>query len=253
MRLSTRLKNLESDQPDSGLSRDESMFLVSLLARRDALFWPWRMVGNSTPHSEIRHRQREYLAGSVGLHAKADGRQQWKAVHFMRQRLIAAGFISAIHSGGQVSSVFLTPLGEATARALVGDRLCSFQRAKIALALILLRCKGQETTACSESQLFGRELHGCPNDWDDETETVLPLLTCGIVACESDSQGRAIYIPRMEVAEPEHVQVDTASIDELDSLYVKSFNDERKFLESVEPRDPSEVVIPNPRGWPWVK
>jgi len=120
-RLKSRIDALEQNRTADGkLSRAESTSLVNVLGRRDALCWPLRFLLNSQiPFAEIRRRQREYFAGTSGIAVKADGKANWKTAHAMRQKLISRGMITAVHSSGQVQSVFLTAQGEAVARALV--------------------------------------------------------------------------------------------------------------------------------------
>ena len=249
MRLATRLKSLESTGLSAELSRSELMLLVSLLARRDALFWPWRFqAGRKLPHCEIRLRQMEYRDGVQGLTAKADGRSQWKEIHFVRQRLIGAGFVSANHSGGQVTSMFITPLGEATGRALVGDRLhtCDSTATQIVFRLLQLKFDGKPVR---ESVLFNRDCVGVPSDWDGLTEMVLPLLTAGCVRCDSDTIGRVAYTPT-DIPLPSPVAVAVESHWDFDDAYCQAFNAERKHLESVEARDSDECFIPlAATGW----
>jgi len=171
----------------------------------------------------------------------------------MRQSLIAAGLIKATHSGGQVQSVFLTAMGEATARGLVGDRLATFHKEGV-LVLAQLRELSAATSvrAVRESVLWNHPCTGCPNDWDDWTEMILPLLTCGIVAANSDTQGRAVYAPVDDVPEPPEIVVNVESDPVFDELYLKASADERNMLEVCEARDPHEVYIPLPAtGWGW--
>ena len=247
MRLATRLKSIEG--PSAELTRSELLLLVSLLARRDSLFWPWRFqASHKLPYCEIRLRQREYMAGTQGLMAKASGREQWKDLHFTRQKLIASGFVSANHSGGQVTSLFLTSLGEATARSLVGERLhsCDDIVVRAVFQFLLLKYEGKPVR---ESVLFLRDCIGVPTDWDGLTEMVLPLLTAGVVRCDSDTIGRVAYTPT-EVSLPSLVAVAVESHWDFDDAYCQSFNAERKHLETVEPRDSDEVYIPLPAtGW----
>ncbi len=250
MRLTTRLKTLESAGPSAELTRSELLLLVSLLARRDALFWPWRsQASRKLPHCEIRQRQREYRDGTQGLQAKANGREQWKDLHFTRQKLIASGFVTANHSGGQVTSLFLSPLGEATGRALVGDRLhsCDDTATQVVYRLLQLKYAGKPVR---ESVLFCRDCVGSPSDWDNLTELVLPFLTAGGVRCDSDTIGRVAYTPVEGVEYPQHISVDVESHWDFDDAYCHSFNAERKHLETVEPRDSDECYIPlAATGW----
>lgn len=252
-RLNTRIDALEKQTRTNGLTRAESELLVSVLARRDALFWPWRITHAVRPEMcELRTRQKEYLAGQVGVAVRADGKADWKNAHELRQRLITAGLITATHSSGQITSCFLTPQGEAVARALVGDRLWTFQRARLLWAILQIRSQETSVRAVRESGLFGIEGVGCPNDWDDYNEMILPLLTCGIVTASSDTEGRACYTPVEGIPEPVEVVVNVVADDAFDSLYLKAFADERAMLERVEPRDPHEVHIPLPAtGWGW--
>jgi hypothetical protein len=247
MRLETKLKNLESNEPSSELSRQEKLLLVSLLGRRDALFWPWRFtIGSKVPFVEIFRRQREYLNGSVGLAAKADGKSNWKKIHEIRQRLIAVNFLKANHSGGQVTNCFLTPTGEAVATALAGPGLSTFQDIEPRVCRELLRRYGG---VVRESKLFGIECVGDPSDWNRFTAFMLPLLTAGLVSCTSDTQGRACYRLVSEVI-PEVIVADVQHEEAMGDAYMRAFNNERLVLEQCEPRDPHEVFIPLPAtGW----
>jgi len=252
-RIETRLAALERGQSAGGMSRAESMLLVAILARRDSLFWPWRyQLGNATPLAEIRRRQNEYLAGAVGIAVKADGRGDWKNAHEMRQSLIASGMITATHSGGQVTSVFLTALGEATARALVGDRLHTTESAMPVFTYLQILSAQTAVKAVRESVLFNRDCVGCPSQWAELTEHMLPFLTSGMVRQDSDTQGRAAYTPIAGITPPETITVDVESHPDFDDHYVKAFDAERQALESCEPRDGHELVIPLPAtGWGW--
>lgn len=253
-RLKSRIDALEAATATNSLDISEAKSLVQILARRDAHFWPWRFqIHSRTPFCEIRTRQKEYLSGQTGVTIKADGAHQWKEAAELRQRLIAGGLITAVHSGGQVQSVFLTPKGESIARGLVGCRLWTFQRARPLLAVLRIRSEESSVRAVRESMLFGIDGVGDPTEWDDWTEMILPLLTCGIVAANSDTQGRACYTPVDDVPEPPEIVVTVAADPEADELYISTFNNERAVLETLEPRDPHEVFVPLPAtGWGWV-
>jgi len=248
-RLKSRIDSLEQHSSVDITQADRRM-LISLLARRDALYWPWRFQMESFRHiPEIRRRQREYLDGSIGLSAKADGRSQWKDAHAMRQRLIASGYVTANHSGGQVQSVFLSPLGEAVARALVGDRLHTIETALPFFAYLKIMSEQPTGAVVRESVLFNRPCVGCPQDWEHMTDRVLPFLTAGMVDALSDTQGRTCYRP-IHFNFPAQVNVDIAADDEADDLYLQAFDAERTILENCEPRDIHEIHIPLPAsGW----
>jgi hypothetical protein len=252
-RLKSRIDALEAATATNSLDISEAKSLVQILARRDAHFWPWRFqIHSRTPFTEIRQRQREYLSGQTGVTIKADGAHQWKEAAELRQRLIASGLINAVHSSGQVQSVFLTAKGEAIARGLVGCRLWTFQRARPLLAVLRIRSEESSVRAVRESMLFGIDGVGDPADWNGWTEMILPLLTCGIVAANSDTQGRACYTPVDEVPEPPEIVVSIAADPDADELYISTFNNERAVLETLEPRDPHEVFVPLPAtGWGW--
>lgn len=249
-KLRDRLSKLESPQ-GAELSRSDHMLLVSILGRRDSLYWPWRWTHHDkTPHCEIRRRQREYLAGQIGIAVRADGAHQWKDASAARQRLISAGMITANHSSGQVQSVFLTPLGEATARALVGSRLHSYEGSHIVLVLLVLKGKESGCTAVRESVLLNVPSHGNPESWNERTELMLPLLTHGSVEAQPDTQGRILYCPR-DVPPPPIIVVDVEPHDDFDDAYIGAFNAERQVLATVEPRDQHEIMIPIPASVCW--
>ncbi|MCU0710429.1 MAG: hypothetical protein MUC43_00110 [Pirellula sp.] len=245
-RLNTRLDALESRSSDA-LTQDDQMSLVDLLARRDALFWPWRCTLDSpVPYAEIFARQADYLSGAVGLKVKADGKQDWKASHHKRQRLIASGFVNAQVSGGQVSSLFLTAQGEAVARSLVGPRLHNCETAKHYFIKLVLLGKTTECTLVRESVLFSRTCNGSPSDWDHDTEMLLPLLTAGMVRAIPDTVGRILYKPVAGVEFPEHIDMPNGTSSDFEDLYLASFDAERQALETCEPRNANELFIPAP-------
>jgi len=253
-RLSSRLAALEATQNTNELSAPERRLLVSILARRDSLFWPWRYSrGSQIPFCEIRTRQKEYLSGAAGTAVKADGAANWKASHELRQRLISSGLVTAVYGGGQILSVFLTAEGEGVARALVGSRLHQFHESGI---IVLARLQGLSTQtkvrAVRESVLWGHEYLGDPSDWNHMTEMILPCLTAGLVQANSDTEGRACFTPIDGVPEPPEITVNVVADESMDALYLKSFASELSVLKSMEPRDPHEVYIPLPAtGWGW--
>ncbi|MBX3420538.1 MAG: hypothetical protein KF752_03175 [Pirellulaceae bacterium] len=249
-RLHNRLDRLEKPAgPD--LSQSDRLLLVSILGRRDALFWPWRwQIGIQPPMTEIRRRQREYLSGVSGVAVHADGKRQWKNSHSARQRLIGAKMVTATHSSGQVTSMFLTPLGEAYARSLVGG-LETVESALPVIQALRMLSEATSVAAVRESVLFNRDCVGNPEDWSHLTELVLPFLTSGMVTCHSDTQGRIAYTPQ-EVEPPAAIAVDVAVDPEADRVYFDGYESERNALETAEPRGPTEVFIPLPAtGWGW--
>ena len=254
-RLKTKLDRLEQQAGTIGeLTPAAKMLLVELLARLHALFWPWRWtLTYQPPHCEIKARQRDYLNGVVGISAKSSGRQNWKSAHELRQSLIASGHLTATHSGGQIVSMFLTPLGEATGRALVGDYLATFHdEGREVLERLRRLVVLTERTAVAETVLWGRACHGDPQTWDYLTERVLPLLNAGLVRCEPDTTGRVIYIPIEGVPEPEKIDVPNVEPDpQYLQLYLKCWSDERNNLERCKPRDPAECFVPNPANFPF--
>ena len=236
MRIRTRLDALEQANGTSDVG--DLKLLVQLLARRDAMFWPWRH--HSESRLGIHQRQRDYLSGACGIASKSDGKASWKPMHESRQRLIAAGFVDALHSSGQVSSMFLTALGEATARALVGSRLFSIRESLICYVML------STDNWTSESVLFAENLVGDPSSWDHLSEIVLPLLTAGLVTSNSDYYGRVGYRKTTRELPPDTPSVDVAVDESMDGVYIKSFNAERAALMACEPIDASEVWIPLP-------
>jgi hypothetical protein len=234
MRIKTRLAELE--RSNGVVDIGDNQLLVTLLARRDSLFWPWRHGGDS--RLGIIQRQRQYLDGSVGIASKSDGKSNWKPMHEARQRLISSGFVDALHSSGQVSSMFISQLGEAYARRLVGDRLKTIND----VAIIYVMLDTEKWT--SESELFRENLLGNPEDWNDSTELVLPLLVSGLVTASSDMHGRVGYRRTDREIPPDPPAVDVECDESMDSIYVKAFNLERSSLQQCEPLDANEVWIP---------
>jgi hypothetical protein len=251
--LRKRLAAAEAATATNNLDISEAKSLVQILARRDALAWPWRFtISSKVAFTEIRTRWKEYLSGTSGIAVRADGKENWKESSEMRQRLISGGLATAQHSSGQVTGMFLTSRGEAVARALVGSRLWTFQMARPLLAVLRIRSEETPVRAVRESMLFGIAGVGCPNDWNYWTEMILPLLTCGIVAANSDTQGRACYTPVDDVPEPPEIVVSVAADPDADELYLSTFSNERAVLETLEPRDPHAVYVPMPAtGWGW--
>lgn len=253
-KLSTRLRDLEAQAGEAvELTHDEQSLLVRILGRRDAMYWPWRCTLTiRPPMAEIQQRQRDYLAGTVGVAVKADGKQQWKSAFQMRARLIQAGMIEAQHSSGQITSVFLTTLGEATARALVGDRLYVVKESLHQFMLLCLLSQQTSVKAVRESVLFGIECVGDPSGWDYQTEKMLPLLTCGLVTSHSDTEGRIAYTPQGGIDAPEPPAVTVSSHPDFDAAYIAAFDAELKVLNATKPRDPDALYICLPAtGWGW--
>lgn len=252
-RLNSRINELEQQtRPDGTLTGPEKTMLVSVLARRDALFWPWRVTASVRPPiPEIRARQREYLAGSSGVSARADGRSQWKSSHETRQGLVAAGMLQAVGANGETVSVGLTPLGDATAQALVGDRLATRRDAFVGLAF-MRAFSDPIGTPVRESVLFRIPCTGSPSDWEERVERMLPLLTSGVVRADSDTIGRVLFtLTGSEL--PEAIVVNVQAEEVFDSVYIQAFDGERNALENTEPRDPSEIYIPMSASLYWPK
>ena len=249
-RISTSLDNLERDQPSTGLDASCKNVLVSLLARRDALFWPWRCssgnLHSSQILSDIYRKQRDMLSGQVGTKIKADGKSSWKSAHELRQRLIAYKMIVANHSGGQITDVVLTGLGESTARALVGSRVHRFDGVGVLLERLKLLTEELKQQCIFESTLFGQIIQGDPSDFDHLHELTLPLLTAGVAKSVPDTVGHVAFRLIPGATEPVEPTVDVQSDVVYDDLYLKEYERERLALYNAEPSDSCEVYIPMP-------
>ena len=253
-RLNTKLDRLESQAgTDAKLSPAGKRLLVEILAKLHALFWPWRWTLNHRPPmTEIVARQRDYAAGVVGIAVKAAGRSDWKTSHELRRGLIASRHLTATHGGGQITSMFLTPLGETVARGLVGDYLATYHDEGSEVLDRLRRLV--VVTGCSavpETILWGRPCHGDPSAWDYLTERILPCIVAGLVRVEQDTVGRVVFIPIEGAAEPERINVTVEADPQFLPVYLKSWSDERSVLERCEPRDPDECFIPLPANYPF--
>jgi hypothetical protein len=245
-RLHNRLSRIESQKPTS-MTADAQKLLVSLLGRRDALFYPWRCIGSH--RGSIARMTREYFAGKLGMTARSQGESNWKTGHHNRNELVAAGQCTATVSGGQVTGLLLTPKGESDARALVGDRLSNGEFNAVLVALMLERSDRDygDRKWCSEYALFELPNHGAgdPASWQHLTEWVLPLLVAGAVVANCDAWGRVYYSVCDNAEIPAPLTSELAATDEFDSVYVKSFNSERVELGKLDDAD-GEILIPIP-------
>ncbi len=190
-KLRSELKSLRQ-QASVEASDDELLrLLVELVARRDAIFFPWRPIGHQAvgDFPAILEAQANYLDGVCGVQARAAGRDTWKDLHFLRRKLIDAGFARPVKKSGQVTSLIITETGHATAWQIV-DGSPSMPDTALLIYELLQRKPYQ-----SESHLFARELYGDPAEWLELTELVMPLLVRGVVAQSVDTVGRLFYYP----------------------------------------------------------
>lgn len=245
-RTKTRLDHLEIETGKTSLSPRAQKALVELLGRRDALFWPWRCTVDPKhldPMPAILAKQRAYLDRSEGTLLKADGKGDWKLAQSVRAELVVSGLVDAVLSSGQVTSLVLTSVGEATARLFVGPRLRTCADVGI-LWERLLRLV-DERSPVGESRLFGDSLHGDPTAWDDWTEAVLPLLTCGAVRATSNTVGAIFFsVTSQELPATPSVQIDP--VGDAEGWYLQAFGHERIHLNTLEAGH--ELFIPLPAG-----
>lgn len=242
--LAKRLERVERHTSTEATSEAAEM-LVTVLGRRDALFWPWRTC--DLFRGEIRARERDYLAGTIGVSAKAEGKENWKGAHFSRNELIERGLVTAIYSSGQVTGLRLTLQGEADARALVGlPGIMPFILERLKQAV------GFEWGGCryvSESAFWNTDLTGDPTEFQHLTEAFLPLLTCGAVQAKTDAWG-IIYYTDFSLADcppelPPIVVSELSEVPGLHSRYIAAFNAERRSLMRLR-NDSGEIVMPLP-------
>ncbi len=250
-RMFSKLSALESQSgQQSELTHSDKKLLVAMLARRDALFYPWRWSqSRGENYHEIVRRQKEYLSGEMGLPVKATGKGDWKTASERRQRLIDAGLLSASHSGGQVVTMFLAAKGEAIARALV-DWVATFDECLPVLHRLFELTGGEPNKAIRESLLWQYPCVGSPQEWNHLTDRILPALTAGVVRATSDTVGRIAYSIVAESPIPEQASVTLQAEPWASDAYLAMFNAERASLEQCEPRNTLEVWIPLPAtGW----
>lgn len=249
-RIRNRLFDLEiqSNSMDQALSAAAVKMLVEILGKRDALFHPWRVSIATPRHLEsmpaILARQRAYRDRTEGITVKADGRRTWKLAHATRLELVSSRMVDPISSGGQITSMVLSPMGQAYARAVVGC-LQSFEDAR--LLLERLERLEKERRPVSESRLFGQELSGDPSDWEPWTEAMLPLIVDGAVDAMSDTEGRIYYSSTGRSVPAEIHRFDIEPLDDAVEWYGQAFAQERMLLDALE-SDSGEVFIPLPRG-----
>jgi hypothetical protein len=249
-RIRNRLFDLEiqSNSMDQALSAAAVKMLVEILGKRDALFHPWRVSIATPRHLEsmpaILARQRAYRDRAEGIMVKADGRRNWKLAHATRLELVSSRMVAPISSGGQITSMTITPMGQAYARAVVGC-LQSVDDAR--LLLERLERLEKERRPVSESRLFGQELSGDPSDWEPWTEAMLPLIVDGAVDSMSDTEGRIYYSSTGRSVPAEIQRFDIEPLDDAVEWYGQAFAQERMLLDALE-SDSGEVFIPLPRG-----
>jgi hypothetical protein len=242
-RLTTRLAKLENSSGCGQLSEDAQRLLVQLLARLDAIFWPFRTHEGSY-RAEVRRIQREYLSGVGGLRAASQGESNWKAGHYTRNELIGASLVTAHVDGGQVTGLRLTAQGIADARAMVGDRLHPLHSQGPQIVRELLRRHQGEWVR--ENDLFGPDacVGDNPSTWDHLTEYVLPLLREGLVESNSDLW-RRVYYRAVDGAEiPSEPPSGLTEQPWADGLYVSAFDSERAALRRLECSD-GGIAIPH--------
>jgi hypothetical protein len=249
-RIKNRLFDLEiqTNSMDQALSAAAVKMLVEILGKRDALFHPWRVSIATPRHLEsmpaILARQRAYRDRTEGITVKADGRRNWKLAHATRLELVSSRMVDAISSGGQITSMVLSPMGQAYARAVVGC-LQSFDDTR--LLLERLDRLEKDRRPVSESRLFGQELFGDPSDWEPWTEAMLPLIVEGAVDAMSDTEGRIYYSSTGRSVPAEIHSFEIEPLDDAVEWYGQAFAQERMLLDALE-SDSGEVFIPLPRG-----
>lgn len=225
--------------------------LIVILARRDAMFWPHRLLKNDAACA-VRERRQEYVSGAYGISLKASGSFRWKSAERERNYIIENGWARGVYSGGQTTSLILTPAGEARARAMVGDRLSTIATAK-PLIERLERLKtspdgmdyfGEAWT--SESELFEIPCYGSSEDWDHKTETILPALIAGLVTSNWSSAGHVWYSLKHGYEIPEIVESEGKSDPDWDDLYITTANSEWQSIDGWKPKRSCDVWIPLP-------
>ena len=236
-RITSRLAKLEDSQGSGELDADSSRLLVSLIGRFDALWWPFR-THEGTYRAEVQRMQVAYLAGTGSLRAASQGENNWKAGHYARNALIAAGLASAAKSGGQVTGLRLTPQGICDAMAMVGDRLHRLaNETTLTMLGILQRFEGCNHSGkwMIENNLFGEGV--CvgvdPNDWHHAIDYLLPLLRYGYAKSTSDIWNRCYFIAVDGVDIRDEPPSDMDVQPWADHLYVESFNNERRALQRL--------------------
>lgn len=254
-RISQRLKQLELSTAQEAATANR--MLVELIARRDALFFPWR--GRAENHGHLFFEQmNEVWAGKRGFSAKASGVADWQTASEQRSMLIDRGLAKPLRTkGGEINALKITPMGDAIARALVGDRLYTFNDPLPRAVYAYMCCMFDVCQPwlfgrwMSESLLWQRPLHGDPAAWQHLDEAVLPLLTAGLVKQSYDIPGRVYYslrhwdaVGRLEVQEHTEPTVEIEADPDMDDIYAATYDSERTALSKLEAT--AEVHIPIP-------
>ena len=223
---------------------DELRMLIDIVARRDALFTPWRTPINDPVcqrYPAILARQADYLAGGRGITAKASGKSEWKDIHFLRRSLIDRGWAVATSANGQITSLIVSEHGDAIAQAAISKTHDTVADGLPYFAM--LRRYGP----LSESTLNRQELHGNVSEWASFTELLMPFLVRGLIVASSDTQGRLFYAAGS--ADPVTPPMVSQDVKEWAfGAYFSAYHSERLSLESIT-HEGAEVYVPVPAGF----
>ena len=246
--LKAKVAKLSAAKSGGSQSREADLMLVSLLGRRDALYWPWRT--GECNQWEVEKARRRYKDGSHGITFRAQGRSDWKASHYLRNQLIDSGVVTANYKNGQVSSLFLTDQGEADARAMVGSRLMVAWQVADVMRAALETFDGRLIGPfkwVSEVALFGSvdsvKKSYSPDDFYDYMEQLLPLVIVGCVRVQSDTLGALYYAWQEGAPIPPPVESQREPSRDFEVAYIAAFNSESSVLSKIVCND-GGITIP---------
>jgi hypothetical protein len=189
----------------------------------------------------------DYIAGRVGISARAEGAANWKEGHEARNEIIASGLAVAIRGGVEVQGLQLTRLGRSVAWSHVagvvpGCGLSQIMADRLA-TLEPDRVRGSEKWV-SESKVFGFACDGDATRWIDFTDSLLEPCIDGTIDSLADTQGRIFYRHIRDFEQlPEAPAAEYAA--ELSQIYVDAFKNEMSRLRALQSED-GGIVVPLP-------
>ena len=219
--------------------------LVAVYGKAHALFFPQRSHPQSWP--VVRSMKADYIAGRVGISARAEGAANWKEGHEARNEIIASGLAVAIRGGVEVQGLQLTRLGRSVAWSHVagvvpGCGLSQIMADRLA-TLEPDRVRGSEKWV-SESKVFGFACDGDATRWIDFTDSLLEPCIDGTIDSLADTQGRIFYRHIRDFEQlPEAPAAEYAA--ELSQIYVDAFKNEMSRLRALQSED-GGIVVPLP-------
>lgn len=244
-----RLDSFES-RDASGIG-NHAAALADLLGKVDSLFWPFRYSLERGNPAAIEDRRQLYFKRGIEWSGTNSGDElSTKANERQRRSMSRAGLIRC-RSAKAKAAVFVRFADgvEDTTRRLLGLRQLSDCR----LALAMLITKFNESHGwcrrggwVAECRLFDSDYTERPkgSNWWADFDSLLPLLTAGVVESRSSTVGHVFFRPTgVELPESTGFDANTEHDDSLFKVYEDSFHTGLHDREHWT-HDSAEIFIP---------